>query len=98
MGMRNRIAVFVAVFQVVMLAGHAFLYDTWRFFRPVAPLPGISPLAWVTAILSVSFVVASLLAFRYHNRVVRWFYKIAAVLLGGSSLFPFSCRGLLGDY
>jgi predicted MPP superfamily phosphohydrolase len=90
MSMRYRIAVFVAVFQVVMLAGHAFLYETWKFFRPVAPGPGVSPLAWVTAILSVSFVAASLLAFRYHNRVVRWFYKVAAVWLGAASFFLFA--------
>src|SRR5262249_30565073 len=87
--MRTRIAVFVTVFQMVMFAGHALLYETWSFFRG-----GTSPvLPWVVACLSVSFVAASVLAFRYHNVVVRWFYKAAAVWLGAASFFLFAALG-----
>lgn len=75
---------------MVMFGGHAFLYETWRFFRPVPVTPGVTPLGWVVAALSVSFVAASVLAFRYHNAVVRWFYKIAAVWLGAASFFLFA--------
>jgi hypothetical protein len=73
-----------------MFAGHALLYETWRFFRPIPATAEVSPLAWVVAILSVSFVAASLLAFRYHHRLVRWLYKIAAVWLGAASFFLFA--------
>jgi uncharacterized protein len=90
--MRTRIAVFVAVFQVVMFAGHAFLYETWRFFRGVGT-PGMPALAWIVTALSMSFVTASLLAFRYHNALVRWFYKASAVWLGAASFFLFASLG-----
>src|SRR4029077_5055901 len=90
--MRTRIAVFVAVFQVVMFAGHASLYETWRFFRGV-DTPGMPALAWIVTALSVSFVAASLLAFRYHNVLVRWFYKASAVWLGAASFFLFAALG-----
>ena len=44
--MRTRIAVFIAVFQMVMFTGHAFLYETWRFLW--APeTPGMAALAWI---------------------------------------------------
>src|SRR5262249_12005655 len=98
--MRYRIAAFIAVLQMVMFGGHAFLYETWRFFRPLpvpAP-PGVTPLGWTVAALSVSFVVASVLAFRYHNAVVRWFYKIAAVWLGAASFFLFAAAAWLGVF
>jgi uncharacterized protein len=90
MSMRIRIAVLIAVFQLVMFAGHAFLYETWNFFWRAPDPPGISLLQWMTAILSVTFLAASLLAFRYHNWLVRWFYKLAAVWLGTASFLFFA--------
>jgi hypothetical protein len=39
------------------------------------------------ALLSVSFVIASLLAFRYSNILIRAFYTISAVWLGMLSFF-----------
>ena len=88
--MRVRIAVFVAVFQVVMFAGHLFLYETWRFLWPAAGGSADALLKGVAAILSVSFVAASLLAFRFHARLVRWFYTVAAVWLGALNYFFFA--------
>jgi len=74
---------FIAVVQVVLLLGHYLLYETWT-------LAGITrPETWlklVVGLSSVSFVVASFLAFRYTNVVVRVFYRVAAVWLG---LFSF---------
>ena len=84
--MRSRFIIFIAVFQVVLCLGHLFLYQTWDFFWRAPDPPGISPLQWALAILSVSFLAASLLAFRYHNTLVRWFYTISAVWLGTASL------------
>src|SRR2546429_9098028 len=90
--MRTRIAVFIAVFQMVMFAGHAFLYETWKFFRGPDTL-GMPALGWIAAALSISFVAASLLAFRSHNVLVRWFYKASAVWLGAASFFLFAALG-----
>ena len=88
--MMRRLAVFIAVFQGVLFLGHAFLYETWTFFWQAADPPGISPLQWTLAILSVSFLAASLLAFRYHNLPLRWFYTVSAVWLGALSFFFFA--------
>ena len=73
-----------------MFAGHAFLYETWDFFWRAPDPPGISPLQWIAGILSVTFIAASLLAFRYHGRLVRWFYTVAAVWLGAASFLFFA--------
>jgi predicted MPP superfamily phosphohydrolase len=97
--MRVRLAVFIGVFQVVLILGHVFLYQTWDFFWRAPDPPGISPLQWTLAALSVSFVAASLLAFRYHNFLVRWFYTVSAVWLGTLSFLFFAaclCWGVYG--
>ncbi len=88
--MMRRLAVVIAVIQVILLLGHAFLYETWNFFWRAPDPPGISALQLALGILSVSFVVASLLAFRYRNVVVRWFYTVSAVWLGALSFFFFA--------
>src|SRR5580704_11320356 len=79
----RRIARFILIVQSVLFLAHYFLYQTWTFASPAgAP-------TWLQAGLgfaSVSFVVASLLAYRYHNVAVRGLYKAAAVWLG---LFSF---------
>ena len=83
--MRGRIAVFVAVVQSILFLAHAFLYKTWIAFweRPGATdPPGVSDLQVALALLSVSFVAASFLAFRYSHFLVRVFYTISAVWLG----------------
>jgi predicted MPP superfamily phosphohydrolase len=88
--MKARLAIFIAIFQSVLLLGHVFLYETWSYFyQPVDP-PGISRLQWSLAFLSVSFVVASLLAFRFTNRLLRWFYTLSAIWLGALSFLFFA--------
>jgi predicted MPP superfamily phosphohydrolase len=90
--MRIRIVVFIAVFQAVLILAHVFLYQTWNFFWQAPDPPGISPLQLTLAVLSVSFLAASLLAFRYHNVLVRLVYTISAVWLGTVSfLFLAAC-------
>lgn len=68
--------------QILLGLAHWFLYWTWSCFLPplVAALPQALPLG--LAVLSVSFVVASLLNFRSTARVVSWIYWCAAVWLG----------------
>src|SRR5580704_19440394 len=97
--MRLRLAMFIGVFQAVLILGHVFLYQTWDFFWRAPDPPGISALQWTLAALSVSFVAASLLAFRYHNFLVRWFYTVSAVWLGTLSFLFFAaclCWGVYG--
>jgi uncharacterized protein len=80
---RTRIAVFVVIIQTVLFLAHWFLYETWIAFwgTPVAAA-GVSKLQIALALLSISFVVASLLAWRSSNLAVRVLYRISAVWLG----------------
>ena len=80
--MRTRIAVFVVIIQSVLFLAHWFLYETWTAFWPTPDFAGISKLQITLALLSVSFVVASLLAWRSSNVAVRVLYRISAVWLG----------------
>jgi uncharacterized protein len=79
---RVRIAVFVAVIQTILFLAHWFVYETWATFWGVPDPSGISTVQAVLVLLSVSFVAASLLAFRYSHLVVRLVYRTAAVWLG----------------
>ena len=69
---------FVLIIQSVLFLSHLFLYQTWAFSHN----GGKFWLGLSLGLLSVSFVSASLLAFRYNNLVLRAFYKVAAVWLG----------------
>ncbi len=80
--MRARFAVFVGLVQLTLSLAHRFVYDTWTGFWGMPDPPGISKLQVALALLSFSFVGASLLAFRYSHILVRLFYTIAAVWLG----------------
>jgi predicted MPP superfamily phosphohydrolase len=72
----------LAVFQSVLLLTHFFLYETWTFSSASGDRPGALWIKLVLGILAVSFVAASLLAFRYTNPALRAFYRTAAVWLG----------------
>ena len=80
--MRSRIAVFIVIIQSILSLTHWFIYATWTDFRAIPDPPGITALQGVLALLSVSFVAASLLAFRYFNTFVRLFYTLSAAWLG----------------
>lgn len=80
--MRRRRATFIVIVQSILFAAHAFVYETWTAFFQAPDPPGISRLAIVFALLSVSFVGASLLAFRYDHFLVRVFYRVASAWLG----------------
>lgn len=80
--MNSRFAVFVAIVQLILLAGHLIIYETWRFFAPPPSPATIAILRIALILLSISFVAASLLAARYYNRLVRLFYSAASVWLG----------------
>ena len=78
---RNRLIIFISVLQSVLWLAHFLLYETWAF-----PSAGdhATPFWMKLALgfLSVTFVSASLLAFRYSNAAVRAFYRIAALWAG----------------
>jgi predicted MPP superfamily phosphohydrolase len=73
---------FVVVIQVVLFLTHFFLYETWVYSPGRGAAAGPLWLKLTLALLSVSFIAASLLAFRYTAAPLRWLYKAAAVWLG----------------
>jgi predicted MPP superfamily phosphohydrolase len=72
----------IVVLQTVLFLSHFMVYETWTFSPAGSDIPGPLWIKLVLSLLSVSFVTASLLAFRYTNAAVRVFYRIAAVWLG----------------
>jgi uncharacterized protein len=85
--LRARIAVFLVIVQSILFFAHWFIYTTWKSFSAFADPPGITPLEITIAVLSMSFIAASLLAFRLSNPIVRSFYRIAALWLGAVNFF-----------
>ncbi len=82
MGLPRRVIGFIAIVQFVLFLAHLLLYETWTF-SPEGNNP--QEAIWLSltlGFLSVSFIVASLLAFCYTNAAVRAFYKSAAVWMG----------------
>src|SRR6202011_2012296 len=79
---RKRLIGFIAMIQSVLCLTHLLLYETWTFSPIGNDTAGASWIKLVLGFLSVSFIAASLLAFRYTNAVLRAFYRAAAVWLG----------------
>src|ERR1022692_2711715 len=82
MSVRRGLVGFIAVFQFVLFLTHFFLYETWIFSAAGRDVAGALWVKLSLAFLSVSFVAASLLAFRYTNAALRAFYRAAAVWMG----------------
>jgi hypothetical protein len=80
--MRPEIIRFIALVQAVLFLTHLFLYETWTFAPGESGAAGPLWLKLCVAVLSVSFIGASLLAFRYTGAALRFFYRAAAVWLG----------------
>lgn len=83
---RKSLIVFITVIQFVLWSTHWLLYETWTFPLAGNNAPGALWIKLVLGILSVSFVAASLLAYRYTNAIVSAIYRVAAVWMG---LFSF---------
>jgi len=77
----KRLIGFIAIIQSVIFLAHFLLYETWTF-SPAGDNPGALWMKVSLGLLSVSFVSASLLAYRYTNAPLRAFYRVAAVWLG----------------
>jgi predicted MPP superfamily phosphohydrolase len=78
----------IAIIQSILFLEHYLLYKTWTF----SVAEHASGALWIKPILgllSVSFIAASLLAWRYTNPALRAFYWVSAVWLGMQNfLFP----------
>jgi uncharacterized protein len=79
---RKRLITFIAVIQSLLCLIHLFLYKTWTFSPAGADIPGAFWIKLGLGFLSVSFVAASLLAYRYTNAPLRAFYRASAVWMG----------------
>jgi hypothetical protein len=89
---RARLPIFIAIVQSILFVMHLFLYETWIFFW--GPIDSFSLLGFrvILAVLSISFVATSVLAFRYSNILVRIFYTLSAIWLGiGNFLLLAGC-------
>jgi uncharacterized protein len=85
--MRTRIVYFVAIAQAILLLLHAFVYETWTAFQRSPHTLIIPQISLASLFLSVSFIVASLLAWRFWQWPVRLFYTAAAIWLGFFNFF-----------
>src|SRR6266853_981926 len=82
MRVRKPLIAFITILQSVLCLTHLLLYATWTFSPVAGETHGATWIKLVFGLLSVSFVVASLLALRYTNAAVRTFYRVAAVWMG----------------
>src|SRR4051812_35679952 len=78
---RKQIIRFVLVMQSFLFLVHLFLYETWTF-SPEGRVSSAFAAKLGFAALSVCFICASLLGFRYSHAIVRALYRISAVWLG----------------
>jgi len=78
----KRLMAFIAIIQSVLFLTHFFLYETWTFATAGGRAGGALWIKLGLSLLSVSFVAASLLAYRCTNAGLRAFYRVAAVWLG----------------
>jgi predicted MPP superfamily phosphohydrolase len=82
MRVRKRLIGFIVILQSVLFLTHFLLYETWTFSPTGSKPTGALWIKLALGFLSVSFVAASLFAFRYTNAALRAFYRIAAVWVG----------------
>src|SRR5881227_3538195 len=92
---RRSLISFIAIVQSVLFLTHFLLYETWTFYPAGSDAHGAPWIKLVLGFLSVTFITASLLAFRYTNAALRAFYRAAAVWLG---LLSFLFIGAIGSW
>ena len=83
--MRFRLIVFVSIVQAILFSGHLLVYATMAHFWGGAASSWAAKLA--LAVLSVTFVAASLVGWYSFHPMVRFWYLISAVWLGFASFF-----------
>ena len=90
---RARIPMAVSIIQTFLFLVHIAIYLTWTFFRGAPDSSRAVALRIALAILSISFVAASLLAHQYFNLLVRAAYTMASVWLGLVNFFFLAACG-----
>jgi predicted MPP superfamily phosphohydrolase len=86
----RRIPRLVGVVQSILLLAHWFLYETWIAFHPALSPAARVVLRIALLLAAVSFVIVSLLAWRYFNWIVRVFYVLSAAWVGVMTFFLFA--------
>ncbi len=76
----------ISFIEVILLLAHWFLFHTWVRFFGLGPAT-TSGLRIALLLLALSFIAASLLSFRFHNPIVIFIYKVAAIWLGFLNYF-----------
>ncbi len=77
----------ILVIQIILFLAHWFVCSTWIAFWPSLAPASAADLGVTMLVLAFSFVVASLLSFRFSNFAVRALYWLAAVWLGFLNFF-----------
>ncbi len=88
----------ILIVQALLCLAHWFLYSTLiDFWWPLSPAAA-GELRLIAILLSVSFIVAALLGFRFTNWLVALIYQLAAVWLGLLNyFFVAACLAWLTD-
>lgn len=84
---RAQIPIFVSLVQAFLFLVHLAIYGTWMYFWGPQDDTRTLEFRLGMALLSVSFVAATLLAHRFFNPLVRVFYTAASVWLGFVNFF-----------
>jgi uncharacterized protein len=88
----------IVIVQTLLCLGHWFLYRTWiDFWWPISSTASFA-LRIALALLSVIFIVATILSFRLSNPLVKFIYWVASIWLGVANfLFVAACVAWLAD-
>lgn len=80
--MKVRLVLAIVIIQSFLCLAHWFMYRTWiDFWWPLAP-SALHALQIAFAVLSIIFVIATLLSFRFFNPAVSFLYRLAALWIG----------------
>src|SRR5258707_7474583 len=97
MQIRVGIIAFATVIQSILFLTHFLIYKTWIFAPAGSGFSG-EWLKLTIGVLSVSFLAATLLAFRYTNPAIRTLYRIAAAAPSIQTITLFSGSAVRGAF
>jgi len=92
--MRRGFLAFLTIFQSVLFAAHVLVLETWLHFWGVPSPRALTAEKVIAFVMAVSFLIASLLSFRYWNTFTRSFYRLAAAWLGVINFLFFASIGV----
>ena len=92
--MRRGFLAFLTIFQSVLFAAHLLVLETWLHFWGVPSERALVAEKLTALVLAISFLIASLLSFRYWNTFTRSFYRLAAAWLGVINFLFFASVGV----